>query len=224
MRYDTKVEDLSKREKDKDMSQKVKRIIMALLGVSISGICVGIFNTVLLGADPFTVFVVGIGNVFHLAYGSIYTAVTGVLLILVFFLDRSYIGIATVFNLFGIGYIAQFTMYLIGLVYHEGSLLLRLILLLIGLLLLCFGSSLYFTANLGVSAYDAIALMLAKRTPIQFRLCRIGTDFICVIIGFFCKATIGIGTVITAFFMGPIIQWFNDHVSGPMLQGKKKEQ
>ncbi len=202
------------------MNQKVKRILMALFGVSISGVCVGIFNTVLLGADPFTVFVVGIGKVFHLEYGSIYTAVTGVLLLVVFILDRSYIGIATVFNLFGIGYIAQFSMYLIGLFYKDGSLLLRLILLLFGLILLCFGSSLYFTANLGVSAYDAIALMLSKKLPIQFRLCRIGTDLICVIIGFFCKATIGIGTVITAFFMGPIIQWFNDHVSKPLLREK----
>lgn len=204
------------------MNQKLKRIIMALLGVSISGVCVGIFNTALLGADPFTVFVVGIGNVFHLGYGSIYTAVTGTFLIVVFLLDRHYIGIATVFNLFGIGYIAQFTMYVINLFYDEGTLWLRLGMLLLGLVLLCFGSSLYFTANLGVSAYDAIALILAKKTPIQFRLCRIGTDLICVIIGFLCKATIGIGTVITAFFMGPIIQWFNDYVSIPLLEGKAR--
>ena len=28
----------------------------------------------------------------------------------------------------------------------------------------------------------------------------------------------GIGTVITAFFMGPLIQFFNTHVAEPMLK------
>lgn len=59
-----------------------KRVFMALIGVALCGICVGIFNTVLLGADPFTVFVTGIGNLFGTGYGDAYTVVTGV-----FFID-----------------------------------------------------------------------------------------------------------------------------------------
>jgi uncharacterized membrane protein YczE len=31
-------------------------------------------------------------------------------------------------------------------------------------------------------------------------------------------AIAGIGTVITAFFMGPLIQWFNTHMAEPMLR------
>jgi len=34
------------------MQKKFKRIWMALIGVAISGICVGIFNTAALGTDP----------------------------------------------------------------------------------------------------------------------------------------------------------------------------
>ena len=205
------------------MNRKVKRILMALIGVALGGFCVGIFNLALLGADPFTVFVTGIGNLFGLGYGSVYTAVTGAFLLLVFFIDRHYIGIATIFNLLGIGFIAEITMNLIAPLFEGGQLWIRLGMLLFGLVLLCFGSSLYFTADLGVSAYDAIALILSKKTPVPFRFCRIGTDLICVLIGFVCKATIGVGTVITAFFMGPIIQWFVEHVAQPILNGKKDE-
>ena len=205
------------------MNRKVKRILMALIGVALGGFCVGIFNLALLGADPFTVFVTGIGNLFGLGYGSVYTAVTGAFLLLVFFIDRHYIGIATIFNLFGIGFIAEITMNLITPMFQGGQLWVRVVMLLFGLVLLCFGSSLYFTADLGVSAYDAIALILSKKTPVSFRFCRIGTDLICVLIGFVCKATIGVGTVITAFFMGPIIQWFVEHVAQPILNGKKEE-
>ena len=205
------------------MNRKVKRILMALIGVALGGFCVGIFNLALLGADPFTVFVTGIGNLFGLGYGSVYTAVTGAFLLLVFFIDRHYIGIATIFNLLGIGFIAEITMNLIAPLFEGGQLWIRLGMLLFGLVLLCFGSSLYFTADLGVSAYDAIALILSKKTPVPFRFCRIGTDLICVLIGFVCKATIGVGTVITAFFMGPIIQWFVEHVAQRILNGKKEE-
>ena len=35
--------------------------------------------------------------------------------------------------------------------------------------------------------------------------------------------SVGIGTIITAFFMGPLITFFNVHVAQPML-GKPKEQ
>lgn len=139
---------------------------------------------------------------------------------IVFLIDKHYIGIATIFNLFGIGYIAEFTMNVLGQFYHSGPLILRVGMLIFAIILLCFASSLYFTADLGVSAYDAVALILAKKTSVPFRLYRIGTDFICVIIGFSFHATIGIGTLITAFFMGPIIQWFIDHFSDPFLHGK----
>lgn len=198
-----------------------KRVIMAILGVALSGVCVGIFNKALLGADPFTVFVAGIGNVFGRGYGSVYTIITGVCLVFVFFIDKHYIGIATILNLFGIGTIAELTMNLLDRIYHDGPMWVRIAMLLFALIVLCFASSLYFTADLGVSAYDAIALILSKKTPVPFRFCRIGTDLICVIVGFVCKATIGIGTVITAFFMGPIIQWFNTNIAIPILEGKK---
>ena len=54
-----------------------------------------------------------------------------------------------------------------------------------------------------------IALTLAEKTPIPFQYLRVGTDLICVLTGFLLGQTIGIGTVLTAFFMGPVIAFFN---------------
>jgi uncharacterized membrane protein YczE len=31
-------------------------------------------------------------------------------------------------------------------------------------------------------------------------------------------ANVGVGTIITAFFMGPLIQFFNENVAAPMLR------
>jgi uncharacterized membrane protein YczE len=45
-------------------------------------------------------------------------------------------------------------------------------------------------------------------------------DLICTIIGFLLGATVGIGTVVTAFFMGPVIELFNRKISIPFRYGK----
>lgn len=70
-----------------------------------------------------------------------------------------------------------------------------------------------------MSAYDAIALISAdKYRSLPFKYHRVITDGFCVTIGLIFGATVGIGTLITAFFMGPMIQWFNNHVSEPLLR------
>jgi len=43
---------------------------------------------------------------------------------------------------------------------------------------------------------------------------------VCVIIGLSFNATVGIGTVLTAFFMGLVIQWFKEYVAEPILLRK----
>ena len=68
--------------------------------------------------------------------------------------------------------------------------------------------------------YDAYALILGDKKVAPFQYCRIGTDVLCVLVGMLCGAWPGIGTLITAFFMGPIIVWFNIHFSRPLLQGR----
>ena len=87
----------------------------------------------------------------------------------------------------------------------------------------------FITADLGVSTYDAIALIISYTWEKgEFRIIRIISDFICVFIGFLLfvlkgasfseiVATIGIGTIITAFFTGPLIEYFNSTFSKPLL-------
>ena len=89
-----------------------------------------------------------------------------------------------------------------------------------GIVIMCFSSALYFTADRGVSTYDAVALILSEKKQWKFQICRISSDLFCTIIGFVFGATVGIGTVVTAFFMGPLIAFFNRTVAEPMRYGK----
>ncbi len=130
-------------------------------------------------------------------------------------------GAATLVNMFLTGYIVDFTCVVISRFAPAPTLTLRILFLAIAILVMCFASSLYMTSNLGVSVYDAIPIVISNRRKLPFRLVRIGCDLLCVIIGTLTGLLPGIGTLITAFFMGPLIEYFNHTFSEPFLTGKK---
>ena len=197
-----------------------QRIRMSILGVLISGICVGIFRTAALGVDPFQSLMSGLNAVFPISFGTLYILVNACLLLLSLIFDRHKIGLATIINLTLLGYVAEYTQKGIAVFLPAPGLAMRILLLGIGLVILCFGSAMYMNANLGVSTYDAIALIVSeKQKKVKFKYCRMISDLICVLLGFFLFRTAGCGrseitaaigpaTIITAFFMGPLISRF----------------
>lgn len=197
---------------------QAKRIIMAFCGVVLCGFCVGMLQKADLGVDPFTCFVTGIANLFNSTYSTFYLLLTGALLLLVLILRRHYIGIATVINLFFTGVAADGMRSLLNLLLPHPSLGARVGIMVLGIIFTCLAAALYFTADLGVSAYDALALIAAyKYHLLPFKYCRIITDSCCVLIGFMFNVTLGVGTVVTALFMGPLTQWFRSHLAEPLL-------
>ncbi|MBQ8260861.1 MAG: hypothetical protein IJZ00_01125 [Lachnospiraceae bacterium] len=216
------------------MNQKTKRILMSLIGTIILAFSIGIFKFAALGVDPFQALMGGLDLLIPISFGTLYVIVNGILLIFSLLFDRSKIGIATFINLFLLGYIADFTLGSLGRILPAPSLLLRLLLMALAILIICFAISLYMTADLGVSTYDAIAIILAEKWKLtKFQYCRIITDIVCVILGvlvFFLaggtlatiSTIVGIGTIITAFFMGPLINFFNEKISVPLLEKERK--
>ena len=212
-------------------SMQIKRILMSVLGVVICGISVGMFKHASLGVDPFQSLMSGLDAVIPIRFGTLYVIVNALLLCFALLLDRHKIGIATLINLFLLGYIAEFSQGFFASVFPALGITGRLLLLLIAIVILCISSSLYFTADLGVSTYDAVSLIWSeKQKKIPFRFCRIICDLVCVAAGScLCLAgnvrvigVIGIGTIVTAFFMGPLIDYFNRHLAVPFLYGRKK--
>ena len=99
----------------------------------------------------------------------------------------------------------------------------RVLFLAIGIVVSCFAAALYYTADLGVSTYDAIPLHISDCKPklfgrvLPFRVVRILSDLVCTTVGVILGAPAGVGTVITALFMGPLISFFRRTVSEPWL-------
>ena len=209
---------------------KSKRIFMSVLGVMIGAVSVGFFKLAAFGVDPFQSFMSGIHQVIPIQFGTLYMIVNAVLLLFALLFDRHYIGIATFINLFLLGYVVQFSYDTLLSIFPDASMMVRTCSFVFGFVALCFGCSVYITADLGVSTYDAIALILSEKWKLgKFKYIRITTDIICVVLGAVLfllgggkisaiPAFIGVGTILTAFFMGPLIDFFNRRVSAPFLQ------
>ena len=211
------------------MNTKCKRILMSIVGVTLCGMSAGIYKYAAFGVDPFQCFVFGVNAAVPIAYGTLYVLLNAGLLIFSLLADRRYVGLATVLNMLFLGYVLQFTHDLLARYLPALMLWQRLILMAIGFTGLCFSLSLYMTADLGVSTYDAIALIISRTWGVgQFRFVRILTDFACVAVG--CALYLlggnppdnimtiaGPGTILCAACMGPLIDWFNRRVSIPLL-------
>ncbi|EOT39179.1 YczE/YyaS/YitT family protein [Enterococcus columbae] len=205
------------------MQEKVRRIFMSIVGVIVTGFCVGGLQKANLGVDPFTCFVTGIANLLHSTYSVFYLVITAMLLLFVLLIRRHYIGLATLLNLLLTGVSADFSYQVIDKIIHQPTFIVRVVLMIGSIIVMCFSASLYFTADLGVSGYDAVALILANKfTCVPFRYWRILTDGFCVLVGFTFAVNIGLGTVITAFFMGPFIQFFTIHIAEPFRYQNKQ--
>lgn len=209
---------------------KAKRIMMSLLGVVITAISIGAFKFAAFGVDPFQSFMSGIDTLIPIDFGTLYVIVNAALLLFALLFDRHCIGIATFINLFLLGYIVDYSQNALTMFFPAPTLTIRAILFILGFVFLCFGSSLYMTADMGVSTYDAIALICTNKWKLgKFRMVRITTDFLCILLGI-CMFLLGggtastittfvsIGTIITAFCMGPMISFFNDKISIPALK------
>ena len=212
------------------MSIKTRRILMSLCGVIVCAVSVGVFKIAALGVDPFQSLMSGLDSLIPISFGTLYVIVNLLLLTFSLIVDRSKIGLATFINLFLLGYITEFTYEYLQTVIVAPSMAVRALCLLIGIVVICFGSALYMTADLGVSTYDAIAIALSGKWKLaRFQYCRIATDLVCVVSGVLLflasggtiaqiPTIAGVGTIITAFFMGPLIELFNVHIARPLLR------
>lgn len=214
------------------LKEQRRRIVMSLVGVIICAVSVGVFKLAALGVDPFQSLMSGLDALIPIKFGTLYVIVNVILLLFSIFADRHNIGIATFINLFLLGYITQFTYDFLQKMIPNPSMIVRVICLIIGIVVICFGSALYMTADLGVSTYDAVAIVMANKWKLgKFKYIRICTDLVCVIIGCILfviagnhiskiPTIAGVGTIITAFFMGPLIDLFNKKIAEPLRYGK----
>lgn len=198
-----------------------RRIIAMLISVIVMGCGVALFVLGAMGADPFSTLNLGVSSKLGLSFGTWQAIFNTLLLILVFFLDRSMLGLGTLGNMFLVGFSADACGKLLGVLLPPTEALpiwARVLLTLGGVAFQLLGCSFYVTSNLGMAPYDCISFLVPNRTKLPFRWWRIISDVTCVAVGFFCGASIGLGTLIMAFGTGPLLPLCNQYIAAPVLK------
>lgn len=199
-----------------------KRFVLMLLGNVILGMGVSIFKLANLGNDAFNAMVMSLADCTMIQYSALFAIISGILLLIELIGGRELIGIGTLVNAFLQGYIATFFYGIwTGLDWKPTGLLIQIAVMCIGVVLTAFGLSMYQSADAGVSPYDSIPIIAAKRIKkVPYFWWRIFMDGLSALICFLTGGLIGIGTLAGTFGFGPLIQFFNVHIMAGLLKEK----
>lgn len=97
---------------EKCRHQLGRRATMMVAGILLIGISVGLLRLAAFGVDPFSCMNMGISGFLGMSFGNWQLIANILLLIVVFFTARSFIGLGTVVNMVFVGYIADFVCWL----------------------------------------------------------------------------------------------------------------
>jgi len=198
------------------MVKLIKRLIILLIGLSIAHLGVTLFLLSNLGSDPFNVLVQGIHNTIatipfmgFMTHGYTHMAICFLIIIILLFVDKSYIKIGTIVCMVCGGPIIDFFTWILGGIINENlPFILRLVILAAGCVILAFGMTIVMKSDAGVGPNDLVAISISDKLHKKFGIVRIIVDFSFVAIGFVLGGVFGIGTIICAFLVGPVAEIF----------------
>lgn len=187
-------------------------MIIMILGILAQGLGLSLLMKINLGTDPCSCLTQGVINFVPITFGTAQLLCHLVTFIFVLIYDRSKIGFGTIGNMVCLGYVTDFFTWIwdksVGDGFWEQGYI-NWIFLIPALLIFICGAAAYMTAGLGTSPYDALPFIISTRMPkVSFKLIRMIWDICFMVAGFLLGGEVGVVTVVMAFFLGPVIAWF----------------
>lgn len=195
--------------REKFMRPRMGRRLLALaVSIFTMGVCVCAFRVIGFGTDPCSTFTLGVSARTGVSYGTCQFLFNLLLALVVVRFDISKIGVGTAANMLGVGYTADFFVYLFDR-FRQGeplSMASRLILLAVSMSVFLVAASFYINVDLGVAPYDGVPQILAARAKrLSPRGVRMLWDISILSVGFLLGSTVGLTTLLSGFCLGPAI-------------------
>lgn len=194
-----------------------KRLVSMVIGNTFLGMGISIFKFSRLGNDPFSGMVMALSDNAGMKYAPFLMILNIFIFVLELVFGKEFIGAGTIFNALCLGYITTFFYELWLFLFEAPSILtVQILIMFIGTVVTGLGLSMYQTPNVGISPYDSLSVIMSKRIKkIPYFWHRIFTDAVCALICFFAGGIaggeIGLGTLVSAFGLGPVINFFDIH-------------
>ncbi|MFC4139309.1 MULTISPECIES: YitT family protein [unclassified Microbacterium] len=181
-----------------------ERLLQLVVGLFLYGVALALMIRGGIGVAPWDVLSLGIAGSTGLGYGLV-TNLTAVVVLLLWIPLRQRLGLGTVLNALLIGPSADLTLWLVP---AAPSPWVGVPLFLFGLVLLAFATGLYIAADFGPGPRDGLMTGLVARTGWRVWVVRTLIEGSVLAIGFLLGGPVGVGTVLFAFGVGPLIGWF----------------
>lgn len=181
----------------------IPRLPQLVAGLALFGLGSGLMVQSQLGNPPWDVFHEGVSLHTPLTIG-LAGIVTSFVVLLLWIPLRERPGVGTLANAVLIGLFIDLTILVVD---RPGSLWVRWSLLGVGVLLVAVGSGLYIGVRLGTGPRDGLMTGISRRGP-SLRAARTGVEATVLIVGWLLGGTIGVGTLVFALGIGPLVQLF----------------
>ena len=188
-------------EKPYNFKPKFSTFFFLCFGLTLFGLGEGLLIVSLTGASPWSVLAQGISLNVNLSIGTITFLISIGVLILWIPLGQKP-GMGTIFNALIIALMIDIC---IKFVPTPSDYIYQLILATLSVLIVGIGGGIYLVSNLGAGPRDGLMIGLQKKTNLPIAVVRATLEISVVSIGWYLGGTVGIGTLLFAFGIGPCV-------------------
>ena len=184
----------------------IKRTIMLVFGLFL--FACGSFLSIHanIGLAPWEAFSMGIFQLTGISYGNV-LVLTGVLILFIDYILKEKLGFGTLLNTVLVGKFADFILSF-EIMPMMTNFWVGLVMLLLSQVIVCLGSYLYIGAAMGCGPRDALMVALGKRfANVPIGAIRALIEGTALLVGWLLGAKVGVGTVISVFGIGFILQY-----------------
>ena len=188
-------------EKPFNFKPKFSTFFFLCFGLSLFGLGEGLLIVSFTGASPWSVLAQGISLNVNLSIGTITLLISIAVLILWIPLGQKP-GMGTIFNALIIAIMIDVC---IKYVPTPSNYIHQLLLAVISVIMVGIGGGIYLVSNLGAGPRDGLMIGLQKLTNFPIAVVRATLEISVVSIGWYLGGTVGIGTLLFAFGIGPCV-------------------
>ena len=188
-------------EKPFNFKPKFSTFFFLCFGLSLFGLGEGLLIVSFTGASPWSVLAQGISLNVNLSIGTITLLISIAVLILWIPLGQKP-GMGTIFNALIIAIMIDLC---IKYVPTPSNYIYQLILAVISVIMVGIGGGIYLVSNLGAGPRDGLMIGLQKITNFPIAVVRATLEISVVSIGWYLGGTVGVGTLLFAFGIGPCV-------------------
>jgi uncharacterized membrane protein YczE len=179
-----------------------RRLVQLYLGLGLYGVSMALLVRSRLGVMPWDVLHQGLSRHIGWSLGTVSIAV-GALVLLAWIPLRQLPGVGTISNVVVIGVAVDSTLALLP---SPSALATRVALVVAGVLLNAVATAAYIGVHLGPGPRDGLMTGLVRRTGGSVRIVRTSIEVVVVATGWLLGGTLGLGTVVYALAIGPLVQ------------------